>query len=109
MVTSISTPFLSGSSPRLNFGVCHTRFNCQALYLLRNPTDVPARWTVKHVQDGGKWRIGTAIRVRGFDQQTTDVDDPTVFTITPDTGVIEGPTVSVSAAMAAPPKDFNRL
>lgn len=70
---------------------------------------MPARWTVKHVQDGGKWRIGTAIRVRGFDQQTTDVDDPTVFTITPDTGVIEGPTVSVSAAMAAPPKDFNRL
>jgi hypothetical protein len=83
--------------------------NCQALYLLRNPTDVPARWTVRHVPGGGQWRQATAIRVRGFDQMNVDVDDPQVFNITPSGGIIEGPTVSVSAAMAAPPKDFNRL
>ncbi len=108
MVTYISTPFLSGSAPRLNFGICHVRQTSQALYLLRNPTDVPARWTVRHVPGAGQWRQSTTIRVRGFDQQTPDVDDPQVFTITPNEGLVEGPTVSVSAAMAAPPKDFNR-
>lgn len=109
VVTAISTPFISGSSPKLIFGTCHVRQTCQALYLLRNPTDVPARWTVSHVPGGGQWRQATAIRVRGFEQAAVDVDDPQVFTITPSAGMIEGPTVSVSAAMAAPPKDFNRL
>ncbi len=44
----------------------------------------------------------------GFDDRVVEVDDPSVFNITPDSGMVSGPTVSVSAAVAAPPKDFNR-
>ena len=34
--------------------------------------------------------------------------DPTVFEITPSEGSLDGPTVSVTAAIACPPKDVNR-
>lgn len=108
VITAISTPFITGSSPRLYFGVCHVRENCNAVYLVSNPTDVPARWTVTHVPGGGAWKQTTAIRVKGFDQNIPETDDPNVFIITPNAGMIEGPTVSVTAAMAAPPKDYNR-
>lgn len=107
LVTAISTPFISGSSPRLYFGICHVRAQANALFLLSNPTDVPARWTVQHVAQGGAWKPASAIRVKGF-EQVAEVDDPDVFTITPNAGLVEGPTVSVAAAMAAPPKDYNR-
>jgi len=103
---SISTPFLTGSSPRLYFGICHVRKDCQALYLLSNPTDVPGRWTVSHVANGGAWKQSTAIRVKGF-EQVPEEDDPSVFILSPDHGLVDGPTVSVAAAMAAPPKDYN--
>lgn len=103
---SISTPFLTGSSPRLYFGICHVRKDCQALYLLSNPTDVPGRWTVSHVTHGGAWKQSTAIRVKGF-EQVPEEDDPSVFSLSPDCGLVDGPTVSVAAAMAAPPKDYN--
>jgi hypothetical protein len=76
--------------------------------MLTNPTDVPARWTVEHVKGGGAWKKSTAIRVKGFEERGPEVDDPSVFTITPDCGEVSGPTVSVTAAVAAPPKDFNR-
>ncbi len=108
VITAISTPYICGSSPRLYFGICHVRHSCNAIFLLSNPTDVPGRWTVQHVPGGGKWKHTTAIRVKGFEQDTVEEDDPTVFTISPNHGVIEGPTVSVAAAMAAPPKDYNR-
>lgn len=107
LVTSISTPFITGSSPRLYFGICHVREQCQALYLISNPTDVPARWTVAHVPNGGAWKPASAIRVKGF-EQIPEEDDPEVFTVTPNAGSVEGPTVSIAAAMAAPPKDYNR-
>jgi hypothetical protein len=45
----------------------------------------------------------------GFDERGPEVDDPSVFEITPNAGLVEGPTVSVSAATAAPPKDLNRM
>eukprot|EP01033_Poteriospumella_lacustris_P001452 gene1452-1054_t len=107
LVTSISTPFITGSSPRLYFGICHVRQQCQAMYLISNPTDVPARWTVTHVPHGGAWKPASAIRVKGF-EQIPEEDDPEVFTVTPNAGSVEGPTVSIAAAMAAPPKDYNR-
>jgi len=107
VITSISTPFLTGSSPRLYFGICHVRQTCQAVFLLSNPTDVPARWTVSHVIGGGQWKQSTAIRVKGF-EKVPETDDPEAFSITPQVGTIDGPTVSVAAAMAAPPKDYNR-
>lgn len=107
MVTSISTPFITGSAPRLYFGICHVREQCTGLFLLSNPTDVPARWTVQHVPNGGAWKQSSAIRVKGF-EQIPETDDPDVFVITPNAGLVDGPTVSVAAAMAAPPKDYNR-
>lgn len=91
------------------FGVCHTSQTCQGLYLITNPTDVPASWTVEHVAGGGAWKKGTVIKVPGFEPKYTEVDDPSVFEISPRNGVVMGPTVSVTAAVAAPPKDFNRL
>jgi hypothetical protein len=108
VLLSISTPYLFGSAPRLYFGVCHVRETCVALYLLCNPTDVPAQWSVDHVPDGGKWKQGSAIRVKGF-ESISEVDDPSVFVITPSNGRVQGPTVSVAAAMAAAPKDYNRI
>mmetsp|Transcript_22826 Transcript_22826/g.24963 ORF Transcript_22826/g.24963 Transcript_22826/m.24963 type:complete len:278 (+) Transcript_22826:531-1364(+) len=107
VITAISTPFITGSAPRLFFGTCHVQRTCQGIFLLSNPTDVPARWTISHVPGGGQWKQSTAIRVKGF-ERIPEVDDPTVFQITPISGVVEGPTVSVAAAMAAPPKDYNR-
>jgi hypothetical protein len=107
VITSISTPFITGSSPRLFFGTCHVQRQCHGIFLLSNPTDVPARWNITHIPGGGQWKQSTAIRVKGFERET-EVDDPSVFTISPTSGLMEGPTVSVAAAMAAPPKDYNR-
>jgi hypothetical protein len=108
LIAKVSTPFLTGSSPRVYFGVCHTSYNCKALFLLSNPTDVPARWTVSHVPGGGAWKPTTAIRVAGFAPKEEDIDDPTVFEITPNAGMVAGPTVSVTSTVAAPARDFNR-
>lgn len=105
----ISTPFLTASTPRMYFGVCHVVQSCQGILLLSNPSDVPARWSFEHVVGGGAWKKSTAIRVRGFEESPAEIDDPDVFVITPNAGMVEGPTVSVPSAMAAPPKDYNRL
>jgi hypothetical protein len=108
ILTKISTPFLAGSAPRFYFGVCHTTEQCEGILLLSNPTNVPARWTVAHVPGEGAWRRSTAIRVKGFSSAPPEVDDPSVFDISPNSGLVSGPTVSVTAAVAAPPKDFTR-
>ncbi len=65
IITKISTPFICGSTPRLYYGVCHTTQKCEGIFLITNPTDVPARWTVEHVVGGGAWKKSTAIRVKG--------------------------------------------
>ena len=44
----------------------------------------------------------------GFKADAPAVDDASVFEISPDAGVVDGPTVSVTAAVAAPPQDYNR-
>jgi hypothetical protein len=49
IITRIGTPFLTGSSPRVYFGVCHVTKPCEGILLLSNPTNVPANWTVAHV------------------------------------------------------------
>lgn len=108
IIAKISTPFLAASSPRMYFGVCQTTQACEGILLLTNPTNVPARWTVAHVPGEGAWRRSTAIRVRGFSETAPEVDDPSVFEISPDAGYVLGPTVSVTAAVAAPPRDYNR-
>ena len=108
IIAKISTPFLAGSCPRMSFGVCHTTESCEGILLLTNPTSVPASWTVAHVPGEGAWRRSTAIRVRGFSEGPPEVDDPTVFDISPNAGLVLGPTVSVTAAVAAPPRDYNR-
>lgn len=108
LITRIGTPFLIGSSPRVHFGVCHVTKPCEGILMLSNPTNVPATWTVAHVPGGGAWKKSTAIRVKGFADKAVELDDPNVFEITPNAGSVAGPTVSISAAVAAPPKDFNR-
>ena len=108
IIAKISTPFLAASSPRMYFGVCQTNLSCEGILLLTSPTNVPARWTVAHVPGEGAWRRSTAIRVRGFSEMAPEVDDPSVFEISPDAGLVLGPTVSVVAAVAAPPRDYNR-
>ena len=108
ITTKISTPFLAGSTPRMYFGVCHTHHEAEGVLLLSNPTDVPARWAVQHVPGQGAWRRSTAIRVRGFAEQPKEYDESDVFEITPNAGMVDGPTVSVTAAIAAPPQDLNR-
>lgn len=108
IIVRIGTPFLVGSTPRVYFGVCHVSHPCEGIFMLSNPTNVQARWSVAHVPGGGAWKKSTAIRVKGFAEKAPDLDDPDVFEISPENGLVEGPTVSVSAAVAAPPKDFNR-
>ena len=102
---AVATPFITASSPRLTFGVCHVTQSCHGTLILSNPTNVPARWSLAHVPGAGSSKKATAIRVEGFDNDEVEVDDPTVFEITPTSGNIEGPTVSVAAATSAPPKD----
>ena len=108
----LQTPFISGSSPRMVFGTCHTSFHTDGLLLLSNPTVVAARWTVTHVpseQDtNGNIKRPVEIRVRGFEPRPTQVDDPSVFSLSDASGLLEGPTVSVTAALACLPNDLNR-
>lgn len=108
LVTRIATPYLIGSAPLLSFGVCHVTQSCQGLFLLSNPTSVPAKWTVTHVPGGGSWKKKTGIRVQGM-VEVSEEDDPSVFEVTPDHGSVNGPTVSVNAALFAPSKDQNRM
>ena len=108
----ISTPFLAASSPLLFFGSCLVgEGGSEGTLLLTNPTPVSARWGVSHVPGGGAGRRLSAIKVPGYEAsyaQGEGEDDPSVFIITPSAGVLQGPTVSVAAATAAPPKDVNR-
>ena len=109
----LATPFIAGSSPRLFFGACHVSSACNGVLLLSNPTPVAAKWTVAHVpatlDKSGHVKRNNTIRVKGFIEPEPMVDEPSVFTISPDAGQLLGPTVSVTAALACPPKDANRL
>jgi hypothetical protein len=109
----LATPFISASSPRMFFGACHVAQTCTGVLLLNNPTPVMAKWTVAHVpatlDATGHVKRGTSIRVKGFIEPEAQVDEPSVFSLTPDAGQLLGPTVSVTAALACPPKDVNRL
>jgi hypothetical protein len=102
------TPFIAGSSPRLQFGVCHTSKDCIGTLLLSSPTDVIARWSVAHIPGAGGSRKVSTIRVKGFDSLGKQEDDPAVFEISPTSGELQGPTVSAAAAMYCPPNDVNR-
>lgn len=113
LVASIKTPFLFASAPRMYFGTCAVGQECSGTLLLSNPTDVRAAWRVEYVPqpDGfSAMRATSTIRVKGFEAKgRPQEDDPSVFLINPGTGVLQGPTVSVTAAMAAPPRDVNRM
>lgn len=115
LLGSIATPFIAGSSPKVNFGVCRVGTNCEGLILLTNPTLVNARWTVVHVPPvkneasrRKKANDAMAIRVPGYTYPEPETDDPSVFIITPSAGEVAGPTLTVTAAIAAMPKDVNR-
>lgn len=111
----LATPLITVSSPKVNFGVCHASKSCEGTVLLSNPTDVIARWTVVHVPAtdpsfGGKTlRKTSTIRVGGFEERAAPVDDPDVFSIGPNAGMVEGPSISITAAMQCPSKDFTRV
>lgn len=62
---SIKVPFLSGSSPKLQFGTCLANKSCKGTLLLSNPTDVTAKWQVGHVPGGGASTKVSTIRVKG--------------------------------------------
>ena len=105
---NLSTPFISASSPRMYFGTCHTKKSTDGLLLLSSPNDVLARWSVHHIPGAGGNRKVSSIRVKGFAPLPEQEDDPSVFEITPNSGVLQGPTVSATAAMHCPPNDVNR-
>ena len=115
LLGSITTPFIAVSSPKVNFGVCRVGANCEGLILLTNPSLVNARWTVSHVPPvrneasrRKKANDALAIRVPGYTYPEPETDDPSVFIITPSAGQVAGPTLTVTAAIAAMPKDVNR-
>jgi hypothetical protein len=111
----LATPLIVASAPKMYFGVCHATMSCEGTLLLSNLTDVVARWTVIHVPEN-RCADGSAappkktstIRVSGFEEKPPAVDDPDVFQITPNAGQVIGPSISVTAAMVCPAKDFNR-
>jgi hypothetical protein len=107
--TIISTPFISTSAPIVYFGTCHVKRFCASSILLSNSTEVSASWNVEHVPGKGHVVKQTSIDVRGYEDDAITEDDPTVFEITPTGGLLEGPTVSVAAATAAPPTDNVRM
>lgn len=108
LAAQLSTPFLTASSPRVYFGVCHATKFTEGIILLSNPTDVTARWSVEHIPGANNGPRVTAIRVTGFEDKGPEVDDPSVFSLSATSGSLEGPTQSVAAAVAAPPKDTIR-
>ena len=115
LLGTVATPFIVGSSPKLHFGVCKVGFSTEGTMLVSNPTTVLARWVVKHVPVPNDSRNArkkenekVKIKVPGYEYPPPEIDDPTVFLLTPSAGSVEGPTVSVTAAIAAPPKDLNR-
>ena len=97
----VVTPFISLSCPKHNFGICHVNRSCEGSILLSNPTDVPARWSVTHVAAVSESVVKkSTIRVKGFLQTSPAEDDPSVFLIAPNAGIVEGPTMSVASTMA---------
>lgn len=108
LLAQLSTPFITASSPRLYFGVCHATKFAEGMLLLSNPTDVVAQWSVEHVPGAVNGPRITNIRVKGFESQGPEVDDPSVFEISPTAGSLEGPTLSVASTVGAPPKDIVR-
>jgi hypothetical protein len=115
LLGSIATPFLVGSAPKMVFGTCKVGFSTNGTMLLTNPTQVMARWVVKHVPvptDARAMRnrenAKNKVKVPGYEYPGPETDDPSVFILTPSAGAVSGPTVSVEAATAAPPKDLNR-
>lgn len=103
--TVVSTPFITVSSALVYFGVCRVTKSCDGIMLLCNPSDVTASWSVVAIPGGGVSRRATDIQVSGYEGISLETDDPSVFELSPTAGVIEGPTQSVTAAMAALPKD----
>ena len=96
-------PFISLSTPKHHFGTCHVTRGCQGVILVCNPTAAPARWTVVHVPTDptpNPLRSSATIRVKGFPPPPSLDDDPSVFSIGPNAGVVQGPTMSVAATMA---------
>ena len=91
------------------FGVCKVTKECSGILLLSNPTDVPAKWNVQHepINLNTKSRI-SVIRVSGYNERGPETDDPSVFEISPSSGFLLGPTISVFSATGAPAKDVNR-
>ena len=106
---TIATPFIAASAPRLFFGTCLVGFSTEGTLLLSNPTNVTGHWSVIHYEGVDAGRKVSSIKVEGYKEKRPEVDDPTVWEITPNSGTLKGPTVSVTAAVAAPPKDFNRV
>ena len=105
----VATPFITASSPNLWFGVCQVTTSTEGTVLLSNPTDVPAKWTVAHVPASETTKRVSAIQVAGYNERGPETDDPTVFNITPNMGIVRGPSISVQSAVGAPPKDLNRI
>ncbi len=107
----VATPIIVISSPKLEFGVCHVTKSCEGVLLLSNPTGVTANFVVTHVGsevNGSTTKKFSTIRVKGYSYDDNIIDDESVFTISPMSGSVAGPTVSAQAAIAAPPKDTIR-
>jgi hypothetical protein len=104
----IALPFLTASSPGMFFGMCQVSKNCEGMFLLQNPTNVPAKWSFNHEPNDPSTVRVSNIHVQGYIERGPDTDDPSVFEITPGSGLLLGPTLSAASAMGAPAKDFNR-
>jgi hypothetical protein len=105
---TIATPFIAASAPRLFFGTCLVGEYTEGTLLLSNATNVTGHWSVTHYEGVDAGRKVSSIKVEGYKEKKPEIDDPSVWDISPNSGSLQGPTVSVTAAVAAPPKDFNR-
>lgn len=102
VTVSLITPFIFANTSKLTFGVVHTSKVCEGSMLLSNPTTAPACWTVSALEPNGQMKRISTIRVAGYAEKPPTEDESSVFTFTPSSGTVEGPTVSIEAAMAAP-------
>jgi hypothetical protein len=82
--------------------------DCEGMFLLQNPTNVPAKWSFNHEPNDPSTVRVSNIHVQGYIERGPDTDDPSVFEITPGSGLLLGPTLSAASAMGAPAKDVNR-
>ena len=96
-------PVLVVAPATYHFGVINTEACHTVIIYLCNPSEVDARWSVKHIP---KVPIKKVFGKEAFEDQ---IDDSDVFVFNETEGIQRGPTLPLPSAASCLPEDYNRL